>query len=229
MELIKLVKLNLIMYAVSFKGEKENLSKFLEIVMYDENVHYNFYFNTWVIYKKNIKSFINRYPSLKIKAPMEKIKLKNSSQKENAYNENILDIGKLMKLQPYLYQKEAIYFGLTKQNALIILPCGSGKSPIGVGLCLEAYEKQLITGKCLILVKASLKYQWLKEVNKFSDLKTKIIETPSKAGKKKFINQFEDCDIYIANYETLLNKEVAKILLTKNIELIYADKICPFI
>lgn len=135
------------------------------------------------------------------------------------------DIGSTMKLTPYLYQKEAIHFALQKQNALIILPCGSGKSPIGVGLCAEAYKQKLINGKCLIVVKASLKYQWLKEIEKFSDLKAKIVDTPSRAGKKKFDDQFKDCDIFVANYETLKNKDVVAKLLSKNIELIYCDEI----
>lgn len=133
-------------------------------------------------------------------------------------------IGETMKLSPYLYQKEAIYFALNKENALIILPCGAGKTPVGIGLCVEAYRNNLITGKCMIVVKASLKYQWLKEVEKFSDLKAKIIETPSKAGKGKFEKQFEDCDVFILNYETLNNKEVVKKLLSFNIELIYTDE-----
>ena len=97
------------------------------------------------------------------------------------------------------------------------------KSPIGVGLCVEAYKQGLITGKCLIVVKASLKYQWSKEIEKFSDLKASIIDTPSKAGKKKFEEQFKNCDIFIANYETLKNEKVAERLHNENIELIYAD------
>lgn len=101
----------------------------------------------------------------------------------------------------------------------------NSKSPIGVGLCVEAYKQNLITGKCLIVVKASLKHQWLKEVDKFSYLKAKIIDTPAKAGKKKFDKQFEDCDVYIANYETLKNKQVVEKLLNENIELIYMDEI----
>jgi superfamily II DNA or RNA helicase len=133
------------------------------------------------------------------------------------------DIGDTMKLTPYLYQKEAIHYALKKQKALIILPCGSGKTPIGIGLCVEAYKQKLIKGKCLIVVKASLKYQWLKEVEKFSNLKAKIIETPTKAGKKKFPEQFKDCDVFIANYETLKNKDVVEKLLSSNIELIFCD------
>ena len=37
------------------------------------------------------------------------------------------DIGKDMKLQPYNYQKEAIYFAINNKEALLVLPCGAGK------------------------------------------------------------------------------------------------------
>lgn len=106
-----------------------------------------------------------------------------------------------------------------------LLVNNNSKSPIGVGLCVEAYKQGLIKGKCLIVVKASLKYQWLKEVEKFSHLKAKIVDTPSKVGKKKFDAQFDNCDIFIANYETLKNKDVVAKLLSRNVELIYADEI----
>ena len=161
----------------------------------------------WKIKKEDLDSIINDFNN-----PVEII---------NEYE----NIGGNMKLSPYLYQKEAIHFGLQKKNALIILPCGSGKSPVGIGLCAEAYKQKIISGKCLIVVKASLKYQWLKEVEKFSHLKAKIVETPSKIGKKNFSQQFEDCDVFILNYETLKNKDVVEHLLTKNIELIYSDEI----
>lgn len=90
---------------------------------------------------------------------------------------------------------------------------------------MEAYKQKLIEGKCLIVVKASLKYQWSKEIEKFSDLKANIIESPSKVSKKKFISQFEDCDVFITNYETLKNEAVTEKLLSENIELIYMDEI----
>ena len=42
-------------------------------------------------------------------------------------SEDLADIGKNMKLQPYPYQKEAIKFCLDHLNALLVLPCGSGR------------------------------------------------------------------------------------------------------
>lgn len=59
--------------------------------------------------KANMDSLLKEYP--------------NATYIANEYD----NIGDTMKLTPYLYQKEAIHFALNKQNALIILPCGSGK------------------------------------------------------------------------------------------------------
>lgn len=89
------------------------------------------------------------------------------------------DMGKDMKLQPYDYQKEAIYYGLKQQKALMTLPCGAGKTVIGIGLYLEAINNNIIQGQGLIVVKASLKTQWKNEVSKFSDLSANIIQTYS--------------------------------------------------
>lgn len=113
------------------------------------------------------------------------------------------NIGSDMKLTPYPYQKEAIHYAINNPNSLLILPTGSGKSAIGAGIVLEYNVQEPI----IICTKASLKYNWLQELNKFTDLPVKIIDTPSKAGKR-FNEQFENCRIYILNYETLRNEQV---------------------
>lgn len=161
------------------------------------------------ISKKDIDTLLKAFP--------------NATKISNPYD----DIGATMKLSPYLYQKESILYGLENKNALIILPCGSGKTPIGIGLCVEAYRQKLLSknAKCLVVVKASLKYQWSIEFKKFCHLNAKIIDTPSKVGKKKFDAQFDDCDVFILNYETLKNKDVVGKLLSNHIELIYMDEI----
>ena len=201
-----------------------NIGNFYEVIFLGDNL---VDFNKFHKAIKNIrKGFIPLEHTLAYKISKSDIdnllsNFPNAIHLTNEYD----DIGDTMKLTPYLYQKEAIHYALKKQRALIILPCGAGKTPIGIGFCVEAYKQGLIKGKCLIVVKASLKYQWLKEVEKFSDLKAKIIETPTKAGKKKFVAQFDDCDVFIANYETLKNKDVVEKLLTRNIELVFCDEI----
>ena len=134
------------------------------------------------------------------------------------------NIGEGMKLSPYCYQKETIKFGVNNGKALLILPCGSGKTPILVGIYHELRKANLTNKPGAIVVKASLKYQWVKEVEKFSDYKAKAIDTPSKA-KKKFDNQFEDADLFILNYETLKNEKVVQKLREKDVEVMLYDEI----
>ncbi|MGL5507339.1 MAG: DEAD/DEAH box helicase family protein, partial [Paraclostridium sp.] len=134
------------------------------------------------------------------------------------------DIGQDMKLSPYVYQKETIHFAINNPKSLLILPTGSGKSPIMIGIYLEAIKNRLTNKPGIVCVKASLKYQWVKEIEKFSDLRAKAIETPSKA-KKKFDSQFEDCDLFVLNYETLNNADVVKKLREKEVETIMCDEI----
>lgn len=176
---------------------------------------------------------------------------------ENKFSvDSYFNLGSCMKLQPYDYQKEVANFILHNKKALTVLPCGAGKTVIVICSYLEALHKNVINGPGLIIVKASLKYQWQQEVGKFSDLKATVIKTyseltsnitnriktrESKKEKTKelkeeikqlkkersqlFKNQFKSYDLYICNYETLLDKEVSKELLAMNLEFVAADEI----
>lgn len=134
------------------------------------------------------------------------------------------NIGEGMKLSPYCYQKETIKFGVDNGKGLLILPCGSGKTAILVGIYHELRKNNLTNKPGAIVVKASLKYQWVKEVEKFSHYIAKAIDTPSKA-KKKFDEQFENADLFILNYETLKNEKVVQKLREKEIEIMLFDEI----
>ena len=134
------------------------------------------------------------------------------------------DIGKGLKYEPYEYQKETVFFGSEQESALLLLPTGSGKSFIAITLYNELKLSNKITTPGIIVVPASLKYQWVKEVSKFSDFRAKAIDTPSKAGKK-FDKQFEAVDLLICNYETLKNKSVVERLKSVGCEFIIADEV----
>ena len=134
------------------------------------------------------------------------------------------DIGQGLKYEPYEYQKETVFFGSDKNSALFLLPTGSGKSFIAITLYNELKQSNKVTTPGIIVVPASLKYQWVKEVSKFSDLIAHSVDTPSKAGKK-FDKQFEDCDLLICNYETLKNKAVTEKLKEINCQFIIGDEI----
>jgi SNF2 family DNA or RNA helicase len=133
------------------------------------------------------------------------------------------DIGQGLKYEPYDDQKETVHIGMNNGSSLFLLPCGAGKSFIAITLYHEMKVANKIASPALIVVPASLKYQWVKEVSKFSNYIAHSIDTPSKM-KKKFDAQFEDCDLLICNYETLKNKSVAEKLLDMNIDLIIVDE-----
>lgn len=133
-------------------------------------------------------------------------------------------IGKTLKYEPFDYQKETIYFALNNPQSLLILGCGAGKSLCMISIYDEMLKANMTDKPCIVVVKASLKYQWVKEVEKFSNYKAVAVETPSKAGKK-FSKQFLDADFFIVNYETLLNDSVVEELKNKDIECMFLDEI----
>lgn len=226
--------------------------------MYDEFVHYSFIDNCWSLHHSYVNDFLNKYKHLDIPVETRKLKIVR-------YDKALDDIGKSMKLRPYIYQREAIKFVLDNNNALLILPCGSGKTPSGIGMYIEATERGIIQGKGLIVVKASLKTQWVNEVSKFSDLKAIAVESPSaiasytktkinKNKKKikaldkiadidkikelkaenellekqvvdKFKKQFEGSDLFVVNYEALLDDTIRQELHKMDLDFIFADEI----
>lgn len=133
-------------------------------------------------------------------------------------------MGEQMLLPPFNYQKEAIWFGLNNLNCIQILPPGTGKTPITIGIYLELLKNNITNKPAIICTKSSLKYQWTKEIKKFSNLRAKAINTPSKA-KKKFDSQFEDVDVLVLNYETLKNEKVYEKIREIEAESIFLDEI----
>lgn len=93
-----------------------------------------------------------------------------------------LDVGADMKLSPFSYQKKAIRFGLNKKSALFKLPCGAGKTVIGIGLSSELNRLGKIKPPFLMVTKASLKNQWVSEIEKFSHFESVVLQTYDKVS-----------------------------------------------
>lgn len=91
---------------------------------------------------------------------------------------NYPNFGDDLKLKPYGYQRQAAVFCLKQndQGALIGLCCGAGKSAVFLAIIneLKKHDESL---SAVVVVKASLKEQWLEEVSKFTDYKATIIDT----------------------------------------------------
>ena len=112
--------------------------------------------------------------------------VKNIFDLTDEAQEDNKDMGRNLKYEPYPYQKETIKYCLDHFSALLVLPCGAGKSMCIIGAFDEHYRAGNIKKQGLIVVKASLKYQWKKEVEKFSDYTANVLKTKSDLCKKEF-------------------------------------------
>lgn len=138
------------------------------------------------------------------------------------------DIGSEMKLTPYVYQKKLIYDIVNHKELLLVSPCGSGKTIIGIGAFMELKKHKLIAESSMgvVLVKATLKIQWLNEISKFSDLRAVIVKsfadsTASYKNKiKRYQSQIKKCD-------KISEKEKIKEL-KKKIKDLEQEKQCAF-
>ena len=86
-----------------------------------------------------------------------------------------------------------------QKKILVAYEMGLGKTPMTI-CAIET----LNPGKTLVLCLASLKYQWQKEVSKFSDKRALVIDGTAVQRKKQYEQIFE-YDYIIMNYEQVVN------------------------
>ena len=114
------------------------------------------------------------------------------------------------------YQVDAVKKMVSQRRVLVAYEMGLGKTPMTI-----AAVEQLTTRTVLVLCLASLKYQWKKEIEKFSDSTAIVIDGTAVQRKK----QYEDSVNYkyiIMNYEQVVNDW--EILKAFNFETIVCDE-----
>lgn len=101
------------------------------------------------------------------------------------------------------YQQEAVERMVDRGQMLLGMVMGAGKTPTTLG----AIENLHLSGevdRCLVVVPASLKYQWMREINKFTDAKVTVIDGPK--NKRDLQWRMSATSRYvIVNAETLAN------------------------
>jgi len=164
--------------------------------------------NSTFIEDTELKEFLDfiaeagEYPRIRIRPEVqEKI--------EAAFEEWVLDNLKAAYLPDYSiikgdlfpYQKEGIDFALFRKAAIIADEMGLGKTIQAIGVAV--LKKEIFNfGKTLVVCPASLKEQWKKEIEKFSDEKALIINGLPDEREKQYMNN--DHFFFIVNYETIL-------------------------
>ncbi len=106
----------------------------------------------------------------------------------------------------YPYQKEGIDFALFRKAAIIADEMGLGKTIQAIGTAV--LKKGIFDfRKTLVVCPASLKEQWKKEIEKFSNEKALIIEGFPDERERQYSDN--DHFFFIVNYETILRDQLA--------------------
>jgi SWI/SNF-related matrix-associated actin-dependent regulator of chromatin subfamily A-like protein 1 len=102
-----------------------------------------------------------------------------------------------LRVEPYDYQKEGIRFGLDKRRLLIGDEPGLGKTLQSIGIVdtADAYP-------CLVICPSSLKINWQREFEKFTDKKALVLDNASRSAWPYFL-QMGMFHVAIVNYESL--------------------------
>lgn len=102
------------------------------------------------------------------------------------------------------YQTEAVAKMVEEQRILVAYEMGLGKTPMTIAAIEELRTRGKMTRTVLVLCLASLKYQWQKEITKFSDSSSLVIDG-TKLQRAKQYAQLVNHDYVIMNYEQVLN------------------------
>ncbi len=132
---------------------------------------------------------------------------------ENAFDDDLLkDLEKMhqpdftqLKIDLFPYQKEGIAFALFRRAAIIADEMGLGKTVQAIGAAILK-KKIFAFSRTLVVCPASLKEQWKKEIEKFSDEKALIVQ----GFPRERAEQYADDRHYffIVNYEMVMRDQI---------------------
>ncbi len=100
----------------------------------------------------------------------------------------------------YPYQVEGVAFLAGTGRALLADDMGLGKTLQAISAAAWLREHEGVR-KTLIICPASLKQQWAREISKFTNLATQVIQGPP---SKRGVQYRRECSFFILNYELLL-------------------------
>ncbi len=117
------------------------------------------------------------------------------------------------------YQKEGIEFAAFREGAIIADDMGLGKTIQAIGVAIM--KKQLFDFKrTLVICPASLKEQWQKEIEKFSDESGLVVQGKPEERAEQYLNK--DHFFTIVNYEAVLRD--SEVINKANFDLVILDE-----
>jgi SNF2 family DNA or RNA helicase len=119
------------------------------------------------------------------------------------------------------YQEEAVAKMVEMQTILVAYEMGLGKTPMTIAAIETLRDAGQVKDTVLVLCLSSLKYQWQKEITKFSDSTAIVVDGTPKQRQAQY-GIHTDYDYVIMNYEQVVNdwdiiKDFAFIFFTEKI------------
>ena len=126
----------------------------------------------FIVRAKEIDPDFHCYPDV-----LDYISQAKDSDYRKGYLSKLTDenLDNLLKTSLYPYQKEGIRFAFEKGKSIIADEMGLGKTVQAIGAA-ELLRKSGLVSSVLIICPTSLKYQWQKEIEKFTDSSAVVIE-----------------------------------------------------
>ena len=188
--------------------------QYIDIVKQFSGTNYNKNTKEWeipIVYLSKLLDDFSIYDNIELKLLEEK-------QEENIdYSQIELDN---YKLKPFPYQERGIKYGLNHDKWLLLDEMGLGKTPQIICLANELRRQGKINHCLIICGVNSLKNNWRKEIQKFTNLSCTILgERTRKNGNKYMVSIKERAEqlknpidefFIITNIETFRSKEVVK-------------------
>jgi len=110
------------------------------------------------------------------------------------------------------YQVEAVAKMSERKKMLVAYEMGLGKTCMTIAALEELKESEELTKPILIIALSSLKYQWEKEIQKFSDATTEVIDGSKSQRELKWMRGYDwqrawdtNNTYVICNYESVVN------------------------
>lgn len=102
------------------------------------------------------------------------------------------------------YQPEAVDKMVNRKKMLVAYEMGLGKTCMTIAAIEKLREQGEVEGSVLVVALSSLKYQWEKEIQKFSNATVTVIDG-SKSTRLLQYDRGSKSDYIVCNYESLVN------------------------
>ena len=157
-------------------------------------------FDTFLEKARSIAPSFRCYPDALELIISQRERLQRASLVDSVYTDEVLDA--LLTTTLYPYQKEGVRFAVKAGKAIIADEMGLGKTVQAI-CCAEIYLREKMAESVLIVCPSSLKYQWKREIERFTEQPVILVE--GYASRRLELYQASAAPYKIVSYQSLAN------------------------